>query len=918
MTSLAESAGVGRPRSIFLSLLPPSDFDRRIALTVIVLSTAVFIALAPFAKEPLSPLPPFIPAYQSALLFSELMTAAVLYGQYAIQRTRGLLVVSAAYLFSALCVVPHTLSFPGLFGTDGLIGAGPQTTVWLYMLWHAGFPLLMIGYALVKNDGRTIAATKTWGLISVAAVAGIVAAGTLLTTRWHPLLPTLLLPDNTYTPAMSALILTVWLIGPVAALLLWLRRPHATLDLWLMVVMVVWTCDVGLSAALNARRFDLGFYAGRMYGLVAAGFVLVMLLLETRALYTRLAANLAGARRTAERELQRSQELYRTLFETNPYAVSVTDRETQEVLAVNEAAVALYGRSRDELLALHVQDFIAPDDLPLVLARRREFSAEASRHVEGIRHRRKDGTTFEVDIVSRALEFNGRPAILTITTDVSERVKAQRQAQRVFDTSQDVILVVDGYGVVVRVSPSSARSFGYQPEALVGRSASEFIFADDLELTRNEMRAARASGTVRNFKCRYVDRDGKAVSLLWRGVWSEADHQYFFIGRDMTDIEAKDDELRQSQKMEAVGQLTGGVAHDFNNILMVILANVEELLEDGRLAPEQREMLDSIRNSGERAAEMTRRLLAFSRKQRLLPQRTDLTRLVSGIDQLLRRTLGEQIEIESLLAEDLWTTSVDRSQLEAALVNLCVNARDAMPNGGRLLIETANTELDAEYATANPGAVAGQYVMLSVSDTGAGIPHEVLEKVFEPFFTTKEVGKGTGLGLSMVYGFIKQSSGHIKIYSEVGKGTTVKMYLPRIDAPPETTVRAAETLPRGSEHILLVEDDQQVRGTVLSQLRSLGYLVTEAAGGEAGLGFLEADADFDLMLTDVVMPVVDGPRLAGLAAELCPRMKVVFMSGYSEHAAVNHGHVAQDAHILSKPFRKADLARRLREVLDRG
>jgi PAS domain S-box-containing protein len=762
-----------------------------LALVLIGLSVAVFAVLVPFAKEPLLPVPAFIPAYQAALLLCDLITACVFFGQFSIQRTRSLLILGGGYFFTALAIVPHTLSFPGLLAPHGLMGAGPQTTVWLFMAWHGGFPLLIMVYAWVKHDDRPLAHPAAALLGAMAAAVATVVGVSVLTTAGHWLLPTLLNPDNTYTTAMVVLILAVWALNLVALIVLWLRGPHTALDLWMMIVMVAWTCDVGLSAALNSKRFDLGFYAGRAYGLAAAIFVLVMLQLETRALYSRLAGGL-----------------------------------------------------------------------------------------------------------------------------IKDRDSAARRAQRVFDTSLDLILVTDAYGKFVEVSGASQRILGYAPGEIVGKSGRDFIYAEDLDATRTEMRAARRGGLIRNFRCRYVSRAGKPVSLVWTGVWSEADRQHFFIGRDVTEIEAREEQLRQSQKMEAVGQLTGGVAHDFNNILMVILANVEELLEDESLSDEQRELLTNVAGSGERAAELTRRLLAFSRKQRLLPQPTDVNDLIAGTDKLLRRTLGEQIEIEAIFPDDLWTTNIDRSQLEAALVNLCVNARDAMPKGGRLLIETKNMELDEAYASANVGAVAGEYVMLAVSDTGCGMPPEVLERVFEPFFTTKEVGKGTGLGLSMVYGFIKQSNGHIKVYSEIGRGTTIRLYLPRSDAPADGDRRAAADMPQGRERVLLVEDDPQVRAAVLTQLRSLGYGVSEAGSGQAAIDMLESGAVFDLMLTDVVMPGIGGPQLAEEIVHRWPTLKVLFMSGYSENAAIIHGLVAPGARVLSKPFRKIDLANRVREVLD--
>ncbi len=292
---------------------------------------------------------------------------------------------------------------------------------------------------------------------------------------------------------------------------------------------------------------------------------------------------------------------------------------------------------------------------------------------------------------------------------------------------------------------------------------------------------------------------------------------------------------------------------------------------------------------------------------------------MSGIGSLLRRALGAQIEIESVLADDLWVANIDRSQLETALVNLCINARDAMPDGGRLLIETRNATLDEEYIVANPDATPGDYAMIAVTDTGTGIPQEALRKVFEPFFTTKEVGKGTGLGLSMVYGFIKQSNGHIKIYSEVGVGTTFKLYLPRsMEAAEQATPPRNAALPRGTERLLVVEDDPQVRANVVRQLRSLGYEVSEVADGQAGVAaFEESLFPYDLLLTDVVMPgALNGKALADEVVRRWPKTKVVFMSGFTEASIARHERLDEKALLLSKPFRKADLAQIVRGALD--
>ena len=396
------------------------------------------------------------------------------------------------------------------------------------------------------------------------------------------------------------------------------------------------------------------------------------------------------------------------------------------------------------------------------------------------------------------------------------------------------------------------------------------------------------------------------------------------LGTDITDQveaerlrEAEEARLRQSQKMEAVGHLTGGVAHDFNNILMVILANVDALLDEDDAVADPRPHLQRISGAANRAAQLTRQLLAFARKQNLVLKRTNLNELVSNTRTMLRRTLGEHIEIDAMLAADLWSTHTDRSQVEAALVNLCLNSRDAMPEGGRLLIETANARLDESRVADNPETVPGDYVMLSVTDTGTGMPPEVLARVFEPFFTTKDVGKGTGLGLSMVYGFVKQSKGHVEIDSAVGRGTAIRLYLPR--STQDEKVRAARPevrLARGTERILVVEDEDDVRAIVVEQLASLGYTVAQAANGPEGLTALRGAA-FDLLLTDVVMPgAMDGNSLAAMALALHPGLKVLFMSGYPEDAASSTAILDLGVNLLSKPVRKADLATAVRNAID--
>jgi signal transduction histidine kinase/CHASE3 domain sensor protein/CheY-like chemotaxis protein len=395
-----------------------------------------------------------------------------------------------------------------------------------------------------------------------------------------------------------------------------------------------------------------------------------------------------------------------------------------------------------------------------------------------------------------------------------------------------------------------------------------------------------------------------------------------------TDITARlktEAQLRASQRMEAVGQLTGGVAHDFNNLLTVVVGNLDLMLRDVQKAkpdggrdPELATKLRAALGAAERGAQLTRQLLAFARRQPLEPQPLDLGRVVAEAATLLRRSLGETVEIEAATAAGLWTVLADPAQLENLIINLALNARDAMSEGGRLTIELANVVLDADYARENPEAPAGQYVLLAVSDTGHGMAPDVAARAFDPFFTTKPEGKGTGLGLSQAYGFVKQSGGHIKIYSEVGHGTTVRVYLPRTNRSVARTERSPVDLPLGTGRtVLVVEDDEQVRRTVVAMLHELGYATIEAGDGNSALAVLATDPrEIDLMFTDVVLPgVLRGRELADRARAIRPRLAVAYTSGYTQNAIIHHGRVDEGIVFLSKPYRKDDLARKLREAL---
>jgi PAS domain S-box-containing protein len=390
--------------------------------------------------------------------------------------------------------------------------------------------------------------------------------------------------------------------------------------------------------------------------------------------------------------------------------------------------------------------------------------------------------------------------------------------------------------------------------------------------------------------------------------------------RDISDQVETEEKLQQAEKLKAVGQLTGGVAHDFNNLLTVILGNADILTDELRNNRNLLPLAEMTRSAAERAAELTKRLLAFARRQPLNPKTVDVNKLVSGFETLLRRTLGEQIAIELVQGAGLWKAQIDPSQLESALLNLAINSRDAMSSGGRLTIETTNAHIDDNYASQHEEVLPGQYVLIAVSDTGEGIPKDLINRVFEPFFTTKEVGKGSGLGLSMIYGFIKQSGGHVKIYSEPDEGTTVKLYLPR--ARDESQVAnldnpATVEPPHGKETILLVEDDDMVRSHVRNQLIELGYTVVDAADAAEAITLFETTPHIDLLFTDIVMPGgLNGRKLADQLRARSPELKVLFMSGYTENAIVHHGRLDPGVFLLNKPFRKQDLARKVRQVFE--
>jgi PAS domain S-box-containing protein len=521
-------------------------------------------------------------------------------------------------------------------------------------------------------------------------------------------------------------------------------------------------------------------------------------------------------------------------------------------------------------------------------------------------------------------------------TLVAERAvrKSEELNRGVLDSMLAQIAVLDRNGKIMAVNDAwrrfAAERLGDKVEPLsrthvgsnyldVWRSSCDVLESEAVRVReglQSLLRGERSSFTL-EYSCRA--RAEKRWFLLSATPLKTEDGGAAVSLLDITERLAMEEQLRQSHRLDAVGQLTGGVAHDFNNMLTVILGNAELLQEALERDVAHRELAEMIVGAANSAAELTRRLLAFARKQALNPIAVDGNQLIAGMYPLLRRTLAANLEIELVAESDLWQALVDPAQLENAMLNLCINARDAMLGGGRLRIETKNVELDNDYAAGQVDVKSGQYVLVTVTDTGCGIAPDVLRRVFEPFFTTKDKGKGTGLGLAMVYGFIKQSDGHINIYSEPGHGTTVRMYLPRAvdDSTNAPAATGAFRIIHGTETILLVEDDEQVRRFALSQLKSLGYDVLQAQNGVEAMELIERNERIDLLFTDVVMPGgMSGRQLVDAARQRRPGLKVLLTSGYNEDAIVLHGRLDHGVQLLPKPYRRRELAKRIRSIFD--
>jgi len=774
-------------------------------LAIIFAYSLIALALLPVAARPGPEIPGMTALFAAVIFVTESSTSFLLFVRFRQAPAWSLLLLGCAYLFAALMVVPHLLTFPGAILTGrALIDASPQSTGWLFVSWVDGYALLTLISVLLeaRSDGLPVRTKADRAIaVAVALVAALVLSFALVATLLVDHLP-LLVGASSWTPLNRVLILfALLMLGTGIATSVWVIR--SPLFLWLSLALTAMTFANVLSE-IGGARYTIGWSVGRASWVISACILFLYLLDQF--------ARQRGFLRTSEQHFQLLVQAVKD------YAIYMLDPQGR-ITSWNSGAQSIKGYRPHEIIGQHFSRFYTAEDRQADVPARALREAEQTGKYEGEGWRlRKDGGKFWAGVL----------------------------IDPIHDQSGKLV----GFAKVTR-------------DITVRRQAQEML----------EQARSRAL---------------------------------------------------QSQKMEAVGQLTGGIAHDFNNLLTVILGNLDIAKRDagkltGGIADQLTRLIRNATAGAERAAVLTKRLLAFSRQQPLSPEPLDVNRFIAGAVDFLQGSLGETIQIEAVGAAGLWQVEADPQQLEVTLFNLALNARDAMPKGGKLTIETSNAFLDQEYCRTDPEIRPGQYVLISVSDTGVGMNQEVAGRVFEPFFTTKAVGQGTGLGLSQVYGFVKQSGGHVRVYSEPGHGTTVKIYLPRLmgEIQPgrtEPTSTAGKSL---GETILVVEDDADVRSYIVAVLRDLDYEVLEAHDAATAFKLVERRGGrIDLLLSDIVLPGATGRELVRKLHARWPALKVLYMTGYSRNAIVHQGRLDADVEVIQKPVVQAELAERIRIVLD--
>jgi len=635
-------------------------------------------------------------------------------------------------------------------------------------------------------------------------------------------------------------------------------------------------------------------------------------------------------RRRAEEALRESEEKFREIADLLPQPIYEVDVKGE---------ITFISRSGFELSGYTIEDFVnGVNALQIVIPRDRDrMKKNIKRILQGeelggteYTILRKDGAAFPVIVYSTPVIRENKPVGLRgVIFDITERKQAEEalkaseeKFRSLFEDSRDTIFITSADGIMIDINSAGEELFGYTRSELLGMDVRQLYFDqnDRIQFVQEIIQ----TGFVRNYEIKFRRKDGEGIECLLTATIKTADDgkTILFQGiiSDVTETRKLEEQFRQSQKMEAVGRLAGGVAHDFNNMLSVIIGGSELAMRLLKPYDPSRQKFEEIHKAAEHATNLTRQLLAFSRKQTLKPKVLDLNKIIVNMDKMLRRIIGEDVELETMPAPDLWKVKVDPGQIEQVILNMAVNARDAMPTGGRLTVETMNVELGDDYTRMRPGTKPGSYVMFTISDTGSGMTDEVKEHLFDPFFTTKESEKGTGLGLSTVYGIIKQSGGNIWVYSEAGKGSTFKIYLPKVIGEEEKIERrvVSSKIPRGSETIIVVEDDDNVRRLAVEMLETQGYKLFESRNGlEAFKICQKMEKPVDLVVTDVIMPGMSGDELAKLLRkELWPEVKVLFMSGHAENVVAHQGILEPGIPYLQKPLNLISFTQKVREVLD--